>query len=94
VQDTTKIAQLDCVEVWKQLVDYMEGDVTPELYRKIEEHLIGCRHCTAVYDGVRNVVLLLGEETSVELPQGFSQRLYQHLVSRLVSDSMPAKSQR
>ena len=79
--DNTKIVELDCAEVWKQLVNYMEGDVTPQLHREIKRHLEACRHCTAVYDGVQNVVLLLGEETAIELPKGFSQRLYARLVA-------------
>jgi hypothetical protein len=40
-----------------------------------------CDHCTAVYDGMRNVVRLLGDEKAIELPEGLSERLYKRIVS-------------
>jgi hypothetical protein len=32
-----------------------------------------------VYEGLRNIVRLLGDEEVIELPEGFSQRLYNRL---------------
>jgi len=49
----------------------------------MEEHFKGCKHCTAVLDGTRNVVQLVGDATAFELPAGFSNRLYQKLNRRL-----------
>ena len=37
------------------------------------------------YDGLRNIVRLLGDEEVIELPEGFSQRLYQTTASGLLS---------
>ena len=78
-----KIIEIDCREVRRELVDYMERDLTPELRARIERHLQDCGHCTAIYDGVRNVVKLMGCEGAIELPQGFSQRLYERFMSRV-----------
>jgi predicted anti-sigma-YlaC factor YlaD len=61
------------------LSDYLEGDLTPQLRLQIEKHLQTCDHCRAVYDGLRNIVRLLGDEEVIELPEGFSQRLYNRL---------------
>ena len=58
----------------------MEGDLTPEMRDRITRHLEGCKHCTAIYDGTRNVVRLLGDEKAIELPVGFSERLFDRLV--------------
>jgi len=80
VSTHTSIVEIDCQEVRRELVNYTEGDLTPELAERIEQHLKNCRHCRAVYDGVRNVVTLLGDQTAFALPQGFSQRLYLKLV--------------
>jgi hypothetical protein len=33
-----------------------------------------------VYEGLRNIVRLLGDEEVIELPEGFSQRLYNRLL--------------
>ena len=73
---------VDCNEVRRTLVDYMESDLTPDLKSRLEHHLRSCSQCTAVYDGVRNVVKLLGTEGAIELPEGLSERLYQRLLSR------------
>jgi len=78
-----KIVEIDCYEVRRELVDYMEGDLTPELRAQINQHLEHCRHCTAVYDGVRNVVQLLGNEDAIDLPEGFSRRLYERFLAKI-----------
>ena len=71
--------EIDCQRVRRELSDYLEGDLPPALRLQIEKHLAGCSHCKAVYDGTRNVVRLLGDEKMIELPEGFSRRLYQLL---------------
>jgi len=80
VQIPTQIVEIDCQHVWKELTNYMEGDLSPEMRDRITYHLQGCRHCTAIYDGTRNVVQLLGDKKSIELPNGFSERLFHRLV--------------
>lgn len=77
--NTTDLIAIDCRRVWKELVHYMESDLTPDFRRRIEAHLTGCRHCSAIYDGTRNVAILFADARAVELPAGFSERLYQRL---------------
>jgi predicted anti-sigma-YlaC factor YlaD len=72
--------EIDCYQVPRELSDYLEGDLAPQLRFRIEAHLQTCDHCRAVYDGLRNIVQLLGEEEVIELPEGFSQRLYKRLL--------------
>ncbi len=72
-----RIVEIDCAEVRWELVNYTEGDLTPELLARIDEHLSRCRHCKAIFDGARNIVRLLGDESVFALPEGFSQRLRQ-----------------
>jgi len=74
------VIEIDCYQVRGDLSDYLEGDLTPQLRLRIEEHLQTCDHCRAVYDGLRNIVRLLGDEEVIELPEGFSQRLYKRLL--------------
>ena len=73
------VIEIDCYQVRRELSDYLEGDLTPQLRLRIEEHLQTCDHCRAVYDGLRNIAWLLGDEKAIELPEGFSQRLYKRL---------------
>ncbi len=70
---------VDCYLVRRELVNWMEGDLTAELRAQVDLHLQSCQHCTAVYDGARNVVRLVGDKRAIELPPGFSRRLYLRL---------------
>jgi len=71
--------EISCREVIRELSGYIDHDVRPDLRRDIEEHLANCRDCTAIYDGARNVIRLIGDGRSFELPAGFSQRLRDRL---------------
>jgi len=75
---------IKCEEVWREISNYLEGEVTPDLRSAIEEHVQGCKHCTAVLNGTRNVVQLYGDERMLEVPLGFSHRLHRRL-----EDNMP-----
>jgi len=77
--------QIDCTEVRRELSNYIEDDVTPELRRQMEQHFSTCPGCTAMYDGVRNVIKLVSDGHVLELPQGFSQRLYARLAAHSVN---------
>jgi hypothetical protein len=68
-----------CEEVWREISNYLEGEVDPSLRATIDEHLRGCKHCTAVLDGTRNVIQLYGDERMIEVPLGFSHRLHRRL---------------
>ena len=70
---------INCEQVWCEVSDYLDGEVDPELRAAIEEHVQGCQRCTAVLDGMRNVVELYGDERMMEVPVGFSRRLHQRL---------------
>lgn len=78
-----KTAEISCQEVWHELVNYMEADLTEEMRARIDQHLTGCDHCTAIYDGSRNVVQLVGKKDAIELPHGLSARLYRRLREHL-----------
>lgn len=80
VPTSIQTVEIDCREVWKELSNYMDGGVSSELRDRIALHLSTCKHCTAIHDGTRNVVRLLGDEKAIELPQGFSERLFDRLL--------------
>ena len=74
---------VNCEEVWREVSNYVDGEVTPELRIAIAEHLRGCEKCRSVLDGTRNVVGLFGEESMFEPPAGFSQRLRRKLEANM-----------
>jgi len=79
------VIEISCVEVWRELSNYIDDLVDPELRRRMEEHFKGCEHCAAVLDGTRNVVRLVGDGRAFDLPAGFSDRLKKRLQDKLGS---------
>ncbi|MBV9609972.1 MAG: zf-HC2 domain-containing protein [Acidobacteria bacterium] len=79
------VTEISCFEVWRELSNYVDGEseIDPELRARMELHFKGCKHCSAILDGTRNVVRLVGDGKVFELPPGFSQRLYSKLDERL-----------
>jgi hypothetical protein len=75
----TAIVEVSCVEVWREISGFIDGDVSPELKARIELHLKNCAHCRAVLDGTRNTVRLLTDGEWFPLPDGFGERLFQRL---------------
>ena len=70
---------VDCMEVFRQISNYVEGDIDPVVRARMEAHFKVCAHCTAVLDGTRNVVQVVGDGKAFEVPAGFTQRLYAKL---------------
>ncbi len=74
---------VNCEHVWSEVSNYLDDEVTPELRAAMEEHLRGCKHCSAVIAGTRNVIQLYGDQRLLEVPGGFSERMEQRLKTRL-----------
>lgn len=75
------IVEISCVEVWREISNYVDDGVDPELKARMELHLKNCSHCRAVLDGTRNTVRLLTDGEWYPLPSGFSERLFLRLSS-------------
>jgi hypothetical protein len=67
--------EISCVEVWREISIILTGR-SPRFARKNGEDFGACAHCTAVLEGTRNVVGLVGDGTLFQMPQGFNKRLY------------------
>ena len=76
---------VNCEEVWREVSNYLDGEVEPTLRAAIEDHVRGCTRCGAVVNGARNVIELYGDERMLEVPLGYSQRLHRRL-----DQNMPA----
>jgi len=75
--------EMCCVEVRRLIEEYLDGDLELEAYVRVDAHLDECRHCSALYNGVRNVVSLLGSGEVFPLPQEIEGRLLRHLIKSL-----------
>jgi len=73
--DGEMIVEINCLHVWREISNYIDDAVDPELRARMEAHFKDCNHCQAILDGTRNIVQLVGDEKVFELPSGFSERL-------------------
>jgi len=71
--------KIDCKHVWSQVSDYIDGSVTAEDREAIERHLANCRNCSAVMDSTRNILVLLGDARTFEVPVHYGERLHRRL---------------
>ena len=78
-----QVATIDCHTVWREISNFIEGEVTAELRQRMEAHFADCHHCTAILDGTRNVLELVADGKTFPLPQGFSSRLFSRLQETL-----------
>jgi len=74
---------LSCKEVWRAISDYIDREVSQEIRREIEAHLAQCRHCAALVDSTRNIVILLADDRLFTVPVGFSERLRRRLAAEI-----------
>jgi anti-sigma factor RsiW len=80
---TLATIEISCIHVWREISNYIDGEIDPELRRRMEEHFKGCEHCSAILDGTKNVVRLVGDGRVFDLPAGFSDRLKKRLQKEL-----------
>ena len=71
----------NCREVRKELANYMEDDISQQRRARIDRHFRECEGCFAIDDVLRKVVRMIDKTEIIELPKGFSVRLYQRIVS-------------
>ena len=80
-----KPIEIDCLEVWRQISDYLDDEVDPVLRVSMTSHFKDCAHCSAILDGTRNLVKLVGDGKAFEIPVNKSQRLYKKLNDHLAA---------
>jgi putative zinc finger protein len=71
--------KLNCEQVWREVSNYVDGEVNAALRSSMDEHLRTCKRCASVLAGTRNMVQLYGDERMLDVPAGFSRRLEKRL---------------
>ncbi len=74
-----KVIEISCREVWREISNFLEGSVDPKLRARMEAHFAVCNNCKAVLDGTQNIVKLIGDGQTFDVPAGFSERLFNKL---------------
>jgi hypothetical protein len=74
-----RIVEISCLEVWREISNLIDHSIDPELRARLELHFKGCKHCAAIFDGASNLVSLVADDKAFDLPNGFTDRLFQRL---------------
>jgi hypothetical protein len=72
-----------CEQVRKELSNFLDDDVAPQLRLEILEHLSHCHCCSVLVDSTRKVLLIVGDDRVFEFPVGYSERLHRYLDQHL-----------
>lgn len=70
----------DCHDYCAMISEFIDGELSPELCTKLEEHLAGCTNCTVVLNTMKKTIDIYHESNQpAELPEGVKKRLYSSL---------------
>jgi anti-sigma factor RsiW len=58
-----------CHEVVELVTDYLEGALSDEARRRVEEHLSACDGCTRYLEQMRETIRLTGRLTEEQIPE-------------------------
>ena len=61
--------EVRCADVRQRLSEYLDGDLDTATAALAITHLDTCSACTAVLEGMKNVIILLGDLAEFELPE-------------------------
>ena len=70
---------ISCQDVWRDISDYIDEDLSPTQQAALDQHFAECPHCSALLDSMRNVIALYRDERVLAPPDGFHERLHQRL---------------
>jgi len=73
---------VNCEQVWREISNYVDGDVDAALRSSMDDHFRTCKKCASVLAGAKNVVALYGDERLLEVPAGFGRRLEKRLAKK------------
>ena len=77
------VIEISCVEAWREISNYIDEAIDPELRSRMEAHFKVCKHCSAILDGTKNVVRLIADGAAFEVPSDLGKRIYRKLDRQL-----------
>jgi Putative zinc-finger len=73
------MVNVSCEQVWREISNYLEGDIDAGLRSAMDEHFRSCKRCHSVLEGTRNIIQLYSDERMIDVPAGFGRRLERRL---------------
>jgi len=72
-----------CEEVLAELSGYLDDELTANLRKQVEEHLVHCKNCTTIYDSTRKTLRIVTETGAFELSEDVSSRVAGNIRAKL-----------
>lgn len=66
----------NCMEVMKEISNYLDGDLAEEVKSVIREHLKKCSNCQVIFDTTRKTIELYCDGEIFPLPDAVRERLH------------------
>jgi anti-sigma factor RsiW len=73
----------NCEDVLAELSNYVDEEVSASLRKQIEEHMVHCKSCSAIYDSTRKTLRIVTESGSFELSEDVSSRVASRIRARI-----------
>ena len=71
---------MDCPKLLRDLSDFIDGQLSPDICASFEDHLAQCENCRVVFDTTNRTILLYQNSAKEEtLPEGTRERLFKKL---------------
>lgn len=74
---------MNCKGVVRELSDFLDGELAPDLLKELEQHIQKCKNCRLVVDTTRKTIEIYCDAEPLPLPEGVHQRLQQALANKL-----------
>ena len=78
-QGTDTPSKLNCQDVTDVLIEYVSGEMSPELTARFEAHLQACPDCTAFFNTYRETIRATRSLPAETVPDELLSRVWQFL---------------
>lgn len=81
--DENEIECTECAELTELLAEYLEGDTSLEMRRKLMEHVLSCDQCARLLWSLQRVIGYCRIETRCEVPEEVHREFWQVLIREI-----------
>ena len=76
----------DCKKHFKQISEYLDGEMDIDIAKKIEAHLLECPQCRDCVDSLKRTIRLCKEASKETMPEEIRTRLHSTLKQCIEQD--------
>ena len=62
---------IECKHVWNHISGFLDGTLSQETLKMVQNHLEHCELCSAILDSTRNILILIADDHVFQLPVGY-----------------------